>query len=303
MYYGSLTRNCIYTEKKLPVPEQLTKGMIVVAKDAYLAVGHDSKYACLKYFGSLDRKIVGPASINNLTIGKRYFTNKGLTVESLKKGALFHVTDVVAVTKHGITTIDSGSGPIYYLILKDQNNISYHIATVSLGFNKKDLFLSFVDSSQSVNPPFVNLLSTDSFDGTRHSEGENFFAYTGKLTELSVTYLESTEPKWKKLSDRLERGEKFTILVILVLRDDNFKKIRLSDNREERSRQFAQIQDNFLNKIPSDLILKDVEKYQYQPYIAMEANLDLLTYLIDEQVRLRVKKISELTREGTRDVP
>lgn len=117
VFYGSLTRNCIYTEKKLPVPEQLTKGMVVVAKDAYLAVGHDKNYACLKYFGSIDRKIVGPATIYNLTIGKHYFTNKGLTVESLKKGALFQVTDVVAVTKHGITTIDSGSGPIYYIIL------------------------------------------------------------------------------------------------------------------------------------------------------------------------------------------
>ena len=222
-------------------------------------------------------------------------------MESLKKGALFHITDVVAVTKHGITTIDSGSGPIYYLILKDQNNILYHIATVSLGLNKKDLFLSFVDSSQSVNPPFLKLLSPNSFDVTRHYEGESFLTYTGTLTELSVTYLESTEPKWKKLSDRLERGEKFTILVLLRLRDDNFKIISLSKNREECSRQVAQIQDNFLKKIPSDLVLKVVEKYQYQPYIAMEANLDLLTYLIDEQVRLRVEKVSELIREGIRD--
>lgn len=153
-----------------------------------------------------------------------------------------------------------------------------------------------MDSSQSVNSPVVKLLSPSSFEKTRHSEGENFLTYTGKLTELSVEYLESTEPKWKKLSDRLERGEKFTILVILGLRDDHFKKIKLSDNREERSRQFAQIQDKFLKKIPSDLILKDVEKYQNHPYIAMEVNLDLLTYLIDEQVKLRVKNISELTK-------
>ena len=246
VYYGSLTRNCIYTEEKLPVPEQLTKGTVVVAKDAYLAVGHDKNYAGLKYFGNLDRQIVGPATINNLTIGKRYFTNKGLTVESLKKGALFHVTDIVAVTKHGITTIDSGSGPIYYLILKDQNKISYYIATVSLGFNKEDLFLSFADSSQSVNPPFVKLLSTESFDDDY--DGENFLTYSGKLTELSGTYLESTEPEWEKLSDRLERGEKFAIFVKLVLRDDDFRIIRLSDNREECFRQIAQIQDKFLKK-------------------------------------------------------
>ena len=69
VYYGSLTRNCIYTENKLPVPEQLTKGEIVVAKDAYLVIGIDKEYSCLKNLGSIDREIVGAESINNLTIG------------------------------------------------------------------------------------------------------------------------------------------------------------------------------------------------------------------------------------------
>ena len=173
IYYGSLIRNCIYTENKLLVPEQLTKGKIVVAKDAYLAIGHDREYSCLKDFGNIDRKIVGAESINNLTIGRHYFTDRGLTVESLKRGASFHVVGVVAVTKHGLSTIDSGSGPIYYLILKDQNNISYQIATVSLGINKGDEFLSFVDT----NTPSIKLLSADSFD-TRYYEGGPHFPFT-----------------------------------------------------------------------------------------------------------------------------
>lgn len=296
VYYGSLTRNCIYTENKLPVPEQLTKGEIVVAKDAYLAIGHNKEYACLKNFGKIDKEIVGAESINNLTIGRHYFTDRGLTVESLKKGASFRVVDVVAVTKHGLTTIDSGSGPIYYLILKDQNNILYQLATVSLGLNKEDLFLSFVDSTSTVNPSAIKLLSTDSFDDTADYEGENSLTYTGKLTELSGTYLESTEPQWKKLSDRLERGEKFDIMVVIELRDDYFKEIKLSTNQEERYKQIAQIQDEFLNKIPNNLILKGVEKDRAWPYVSVEANLDLLTYLVDEQVTLKIKSISELTR-------
>src|SRR3989344_4484047 len=296
VYYGSLTRNCIYTENKLPVPEQLIKGKIVIAKDAYLAVGIDKEYSCLKNFGSIDRKIVGPESINNLTVGRRYFTNKGLAIETLKIGASFRVADVIAVTKHGLTTIDSGSGPIYYLILKDQNNISYKIATVSLGPNKEDLFLSFIDSSQTTNSSSIKLLSPDSFDETADYEGENSLKYTGKLTELSGTYLESTEPQWKKLADRLERGEKFTIMVIIELRDDYFKEIKLSDNQDERFRQVAQIQDEFLKKIPSNLVLKGIEKDKAWPYISIEANLDLLNYLVDEQVTLKIKSISELTR-------
>jgi hypothetical protein len=197
VYYGSLTRNCIYTENKLSVPEQLTKGEIVVAKDAYLAVGHDKEYACLKNFGSIDREIVGADTINNLTIGRHYFTDRGLAVESLKKGASFRVVDVVAVTKHGLTTIDSGSGPIYYLVLKDKNNISYQIATVSLGLNKEDLFLSFVDSSQTLDSSAIKLLSPDSFDETADYQGGNSLKYTGNLSELSDAYLKSTEPQWK----------------------------------------------------------------------------------------------------------
>jgi len=296
IYFGSFTRNCIYTENRLPVPEQLSKGEIVVAKDAYIAVGIDKEYACLKNFGIVDKEIVGPESINNLTVGRRYFTDRGLAVESLKKGVAFRVVDVVAVTKHGISTTDSGPGPIYYLILKDKNNISYQIATVSLGLNEEDLFLSFEDSPQSTSHSLVKFLSPDSFNETRDYEGENSIKYTGKLTELTSTYLANTEPQWKKLADRLERGEKFTIMVIIELRDDYFKEIKLSDNQDERFRQVAQIQDEFLKKIPSNLVLKGIEKDKAWPYISIEANLDLLNYLVDEQVTLKIKSISELTR-------
>jgi len=296
VYYGSLTRNCIYTENSLPVPEQLIRGEIVVARDAYLAIGHDRGHACLKSFGSIGREIVEPETINNITVGRKYFTSRGLAVESLKKGKTFRVVDVIAVTKHGLSTFDSGPGPIYYLILKDQNNLLYQIATVSLGLNKGDQFLSFKDPSQTDNTSFIKLLNTDSFDGTYDYQGENSLKYTGKLTELASDYSKSVEPQWKKLSDRLKRGEKFLIIVIIYLRDDNFKEIKLSDNQEERIKQIAQIQEEFLKKIPSNLVLTDVEKDKVWPYISLDANLDLLNYLVDEQMKLKIKSISELTR-------
>ena len=43
--------------------------------------------------------------------------------------------------------------------------------------------------------------------------------------------MESIEPQWKKLADRLERGEKFLIMVVIKLRDDNFREIKFSDNQ------------------------------------------------------------------------
>jgi hypothetical protein len=293
IYYGSLTRNCTYTENRLPVPEELAKGEIVVAKDAYLAVGIERAHACLKTFGSIARKIVGPEYIDYATVGRHYFTDRGLTVESLKKGAAFRIVDVVVLTEHGISAFE-GSIPIYYLVLKDKNNVSYQVSTSSLGLYKESVFLSFVDSSSSTNTASIELMSNDSFDTTY--SGENSLKYTGKLIELTGAYLESTEPPWKKLADRLERGETFTMMVVIELRDFYGSEIELSDNPEERSRQVAQIQDEFIEKIPSNLIPKDLEKDRAWPYVYMEANLDLLNYLVDRRLRLKIESISELTR-------
>ena len=111
IYYGSLTRNCTYTEDRLSVPEQLTEGEIVVAKDAYLAVGIEREYACLKTFGSIDREIVAPEDIDYATPGRHHFTDGGLTVESLREGAAFRIVDVVVLTQHGISAFE-GSIPI-----------------------------------------------------------------------------------------------------------------------------------------------------------------------------------------------
>lgn len=127
-------------------------------------------------------------------------------------------------------------------------------------------------------------------------EGSNALKYTGKLTELSHAYLESTEPEWKRLADRLERGEKFTLMVTLDLQDDSFREIKLSDDQDERFRQVTRLEDEFLKNIPSNLVLKNVEKDTSWPYVSMEANLDLLNYLIDKQVILKIQSISELTR-------
>jgi hypothetical protein len=116
-------------------------------------------------------------------------------VESLKKGLSFYVIDVVEITKHGFWTIDSGSGPSYYLILKDQNNILYKISTMALGSHEEDVFLSFVGSSLPVNPSAIKFLSIASFDQTMDHEGKISLKYTGELTESPGTSLQSTEPQ------------------------------------------------------------------------------------------------------------
>jgi hypothetical protein len=296
-YFGSFTRGCIYTEQKLSIPEEFARGVVTVAKDAYVAVGQDTNelsYTCLPFMGSIQRELVGPDDIDNLTIGRKYFTDRGLAVEPVKKGTTFRVVDVMAVTKHGITTIDSGPGPIYFLILKDQNNLLYHIATVSLGINKQDLFLSFRDPSQPSSDSSVKLLSPDSFEEEDDHRKESAITYTGELMEVSTEYLEQTEPNWKKILNRLEQGEKINLYVELWPEDESHRSITLSENQEERARQVKQLQDSFFAKISKNLALTGVKREEYHPYIQMEGNPTLLNYLVDHRVELRIKNISEI---------
>jgi hypothetical protein len=295
IYYGSITRSCIYTEKKLPVPQELLSGKVVIAKDAYLAIGKEKARDCLPLFGDINREIVNPEMIDDAQLGKSYFTDQGIKVEKIEKGTVFQVTDIVAVTQHGISTIDTGGGPLYYLILKDQENILYQIAIVELGSSnqKNDLFIAFdSDASNKDNP---QLLSWNSFTETEYPQEEGV-AYTGKLIELTDEDLKETEPQWKRLLDKLEKGEKFDIGIVLELRDDYADKITLSDNQTERTAQVSSIQNEFLKKIPANIPLRKLEKNQYHPYINAEASPELIDYLVDNKFELKIESISEMVR-------
>lgn len=158
--YGSFTRNCIYTEESLPVPEQISKGTLVVTKEVYVGTGQDPENSCLKNLGTIGREIINSESIDNVTVGKRYYTDKGLAVEPLSLGTTFRVVGMLSIKKHGISTIDSGSGPINYLILEDRNGIKHQIATSGLGINSEDLFLTYSEPGQ----PRAMLLSPFYFD-------------------------------------------------------------------------------------------------------------------------------------------
>jgi hypothetical protein len=182
--FGSLTRNCIYTEEILPVPKTLAKGTIVVGRQAYLAKGIDRETSCLPIFGKIKQEIVGPATIGNLSIGEKYFTEGGRTVQTLATGTEFKVTGVAKVTKHGINSIFSGPGPLYFLILKDKADLDYRIHTTETGINEDEdeLFLTYVSASaKSSESTTQNFLSSLSF-----KYGPDSFSFTGRLVEPRV---------------------------------------------------------------------------------------------------------------------
>jgi len=138
---------CAYTEEILPAPKALAEAKIIVSSKAYLAKG-PSDYSCLSDFGRIKQEIVGPATIGNITIGEKYYTRTGRTVEALASGTEFRVAGVAKVKKHGVTAMDSGSGPFYFLILKDKNGLEYQISTVATGINDSDRFLMYIPDSE-----------------------------------------------------------------------------------------------------------------------------------------------------------
>jgi hypothetical protein len=144
---GCSSTGCSYTEEILPPPKALTEARIVVFSRTYLAKGA-SDYSCLPNFGKITREIVGPATIDNITVGENYFTRTGRTVEALATGTEFRVTGIAKLKKHGFAAIDSGKGPFYFLILKDKDGLEYQISTVETGINASDRFLTYVPDSE-----------------------------------------------------------------------------------------------------------------------------------------------------------
>ena len=156
IYFGSFIRSCIYTGETIPVRSELASGTLSFVGPAAIYAEAYKPYNCVPEFNSIDHRI---GMISN----EKYF-NDGRFVDPLKITHVnesskieFRVVGLIAITKHGISTIDSGSGPINYLILKDQNDVLYHVAHASLGINKGEEFLE-LNKTDGTN----EILSSDS---------------------------------------------------------------------------------------------------------------------------------------------
>ena len=164
-FYGSLFSNCEYTEKELQIPQELSAGEVIFTKDIRQAIGKSGDYGCLKYLGSIHRELVPPDTINGEMLNMM-FEHEGRTVEAIPaRMKTFHVTGILEVTKHGIGTIDSGPGPIYFLVLRDEAGELYNIATVELyenGGKYGDEDIAEIHSGSKVYP--FNIDTFDAYD-------------------------------------------------------------------------------------------------------------------------------------------
>ncbi len=135
--YGfSSTPGCIYTEEEKALPQEFQGVILVGEKFASIYTGEDGEgLACTKMLGSIEKFIInGPNAAPALSYGAR-------ELKSID-GMRFTLKEVISTTKHGIGTIDSGSGPTNWLILEDESGTKYRLATVYLGLDAKRSFLS-----------------------------------------------------------------------------------------------------------------------------------------------------------------
>lgn len=140
-YYGSLLSSCVYTEENQAVLPQLTNAKIRLIRPAAILRGTDKEYQCLAEMGAITNKLVEAKH----AIHYRYQIENMLTeTVDTSSNLEFELVKMIAVKKHGIKTMDSGSGPIRHLILKDQNGVFYEVATVSLGLNAGDEYLKAI---------------------------------------------------------------------------------------------------------------------------------------------------------------
>lgn len=146
-FYGFKLSSCAYTDESLPIPESLKKSSFFLEKDIYLAKGED-KQICSPLLKDIKNELVRNEVIGNVTVGIKYFMNNRQTVESLSKGKTFTIEKIVTQTKHGLSTIDSGSGPFDFLILKDNNGVLYQVATVYLGGTPGKINLTYLDNDE-----------------------------------------------------------------------------------------------------------------------------------------------------------
>ena len=150
VFYGSWKASCPYTEQILSVPALLAKGKLIVDSNLAVVEGTDPEYGCLKEFGKFQKQILGRQGNDATYSDGGYYAERGLKMTSLEmQEAEFQVEQVIAVYKNGLAAIDSGRGPIHYLILKNKDGVRFKFTIVFLGANEEDHFMKFVLADES----------------------------------------------------------------------------------------------------------------------------------------------------------
>jgi len=128
---------CEYTQTEVDLPPIIKNTQLVLEKDMYLGTGKQPS-ECFWIMTLPHKELIDRESIDNLTIGKEYFEERGQKISPFPKGKTFEILRAISERKHGIRTVDSGSDGGVSLILKDAEGTEYTIHETSLGFDERE---------------------------------------------------------------------------------------------------------------------------------------------------------------------
>lgn len=134
---GSILRNCPYTETVVQIPASFANGEIQLGYDVAIGKGFESAYSCLPMMGKIPQHIMGAED-------SKWEHELKFAIADTESDIRLKPEKIIVVTKHGLSTIDSGSGPIVYLILKDKEGQFFSIADVDMGIRESESILTFI---------------------------------------------------------------------------------------------------------------------------------------------------------------
>jgi len=132
--YGFQIDSCEYKEKILPIPNELNGAKIVFGKNYSL-------YPQEKY-----GKCV-PIS-NSVTF---WISDAGGTKDHIVEGTQMSLKYIIAQTKYGVGTIDSGGGPWFDFILSDEKGNLYSLSSVYF-LNDAYQSINIKKNGEKINP-------------------------------------------------------------------------------------------------------------------------------------------------------
>lgn len=145
--YGFNPYPCEYTYKELKLPELFVNTRIVLHKNTYLLMGNP--FDSCAYGPPIPSNEIIDASLENMELATHSSELEGRTFEVLPKGETFGLIQVLARTHHGIGSVDSGSGPDHFLILKDAEGKAYRLSAAYLFNPNEESFLAELLSGDS----------------------------------------------------------------------------------------------------------------------------------------------------------
>ncbi len=137
--------SCNYKEQELKLAPEIANARIRFYHSALIVHGVDREYQCLPYMGTITSKIIDPLSLRAY---QEQVIDAKIEIVNTPTNMELRPIKLMSVTKHGFSSIDSGSGPILHLILTDATGQIFEVAAPTLGINEGDEFLKAVNGSQ-----------------------------------------------------------------------------------------------------------------------------------------------------------